>query len=204
MKRTNSRVHLEHLLSEMAERPERRDEVTRLIDDCFGEDKAVLVLDMSGFCRTAREHSIALVLSMIYRMRRLINPCVEAHGGRVVKAEADNLFCLFDTVFDAVQACRAIQARLAEDNAESEDHCRLDVSIGIGYGHVLNVEDQDIFGEEVNLASKLGEDVADRGEVLLTENAFAQLCESVSCVREETIEISGFSLRYHVVHRAHG
>lgn len=199
MMQTNSRIYLEHLLAEMSAHPERQERISRTIDDVFGQNRAVLVLDMSGFCRTTREHSIVLVLSMIYRMRQLLKPCVEGQGGRLIKAEADNLFCVFDTVIDAVRACRQIRDCLCAANAQMEEHCRLDVSVGIGYGHVLNVEDEDLFGAEVNLASKLGEDIARKGEVLLTENAYAQLCESVACVREETIEISGFSLRYHVV-----
>ncbi len=196
----NSRIYLEHLLREMIEQPERQAEITQIIDDIFGQDKAVLVLDMSGFCRTAREHSIVLVLSMIYQMQELLKPCVESEGGRLIKAEADNLFCLFDTVIDAVRSCGQMQSSLSAANTRMPEHCRLNVSIGIGYGHILNIEDKDIFGDEVNLASKLGEDVADKGEILLTENAFIQLQEADSFVQEETIEISGFSLRYHVIH----
>jgi len=196
----NSVINLENLLREMIEQPERQAEITQIIDDVFGQDKAVLVLDMSGFCRTAREHSIVLVLSMIYQMQELLKPCVESEGGRLIKAEADNLFCLFDTVIDAVRSCGQMQSSLNAANTRIPEHCRLNVSIGIGYGHILNIEDKDIFGDEVNLASKLGEDVADKGEILLTENAFIQLQEADSFVQEETIEISGFSLRYHVIH----
>lgn len=49
---------------------------------------------------------------------------------------------------------------------------RLRFSYGIGYGEVLNLE-HDLFGLEVNLASKLGEDLAEPGDVLLTPAAAA-------------------------------
>ncbi|HEY0050469.1 MAG TPA: adenylate/guanylate cyclase domain-containing protein [Pyrinomonadaceae bacterium] len=199
MMQPNSRIYLEQLLAEMIEQPARQAEIARVIEDVFGQNKAVLVLDMSGFCRTARDHSIVMVLSMIYQMRELLKPCVEAEGGQLIKAEADNLFCLFDTVGDALGGCRQIQNSLMEVNRQMAEHCRLNVSMGIGYGRILNIEDKDIFGEEVNLASKLGEDIAGKGEILLTKNAFLQLQETESCVREETVEISGFSLRYHIV-----
>ncbi len=199
MMQINSRIYLEYLLKQLTEQPDRQAEITEIIDDVFGQDKAVLVLDMSGFCRTARAHSIVLVLSMIYQMREILRPCVESAGGRLIKAEADNLFCLFDTVIDAARACRQIHSRLTEANKQMPVHCRLNVSIGIGYGHILNIEDKDLFGDEVNLASKLGEDIAGKGEILLTENAFAQLQKDDSLINEETIEISGFSLRYHTI-----
>jgi class 3 adenylate cyclase len=45
----------------------------------------------------------------------------------------------------------------------------------VGYGEVLMVDEDDFYGNELNLASKLGEDIADPGETLLTEAAHAQL-----------------------------
>lgn len=199
----NSLIYLEQLLEQLSEQPERQTEITQLIDDIFGQHKAILVLDMSGFCRTAREHSIILVLSMIQQMRRILTPCVEKQGGQLIKAEADNLFCLFDTVIDALQSCGEMQNCLEAANMTLPEHCRLNVSIGIGYGHILNIENKDLFGDEVNLASKLGEDIARAGEILLTENALARLHQNASCVQEKTIEISGFSLRYHVIENLH-
>ncbi len=199
MKQINSRIYLEYLLKQRTEQPERQAEITQEIDDVFGQDKAVMVLDMCGFCRTTRDHCIITVLSMIYQMQLLSRPCIEAHGGRLIKADADNLYCLFDTVIDALRAHRQIHSCLTSSNNLSPDNCHLNISTGIGYGHILNIEDKDLFGAEVNLASKLGEDIADKGEILLTENAFVQLQEADSFVQEETIEISGFSLRYHVI-----
>jgi adenylate cyclase len=37
------------------------------------------------------------------------------------------------------------------------------------------IEDHDFYGNELNLASKLGEDIAESGETLLTEAAHGQL-----------------------------
>lgn len=42
----------------------------------------------------------------------------------------------------------------------------LDAAVGIGFGRILNIESRDIFGDEVNLACKLGEDIAERSEIL--------------------------------------
>ena len=37
------------------------------------------------------------------------------------------------------------------------------------------IDDDDFYGHELNLASKLGEDIAESGETLLTEAAHARL-----------------------------
>src|SRR5574337_1560093 len=99
--RHNSRTNLERILSDMIEEPERRAELSRTVEEIFSQDKAVLVLDMSGFSRTTQRHGIVSFLLMIHQMQLIARPCVEAHRGLLVKADADNLFCLFDATADA-------------------------------------------------------------------------------------------------------
>lgn len=195
----NSRATLERLLSEMIEQPERREEISADIESIFAQDKAVLVLDMSGFSRTTRQHGIVSFLLMIHQMQLMARPAIENNKGLLLKAEADNLFCLFDTVTGAIGAAREIVGRLATVNLILPEDRRLYASVGIGYGRILNVDDEDLFGDEVNLASKLGEDVAERGAVLLTSQAQAQLQDAAIQTREELLSISGLSLSYHVV-----
>jgi class 3 adenylate cyclase len=43
--------------------------------------------------------------------------------------------------------------------------------VGIGYGKVLRIGDEDVYGQEVNAASKLGEDTAKANEILVTDGA---------------------------------
>ena len=118
-----------------------------------------------------------------------------------MKAEADNLFCLFDDVADAVRAGRDLVGQLNTVNLLLPEARRLYASIGIGYGRILNVEDKDLFGDEVNLASKLGEDVAGRGAILLTVAAYSRLSDLAIATRHEELNISGLTLHYYVVER---
>jgi len=197
--RRNSRANLEHLLGTLIDQPDRRADIERDIDGIFGQDKAVMALDMSGFSRTTHQYGIVPFLLMIHQMKLLAAPSIEAGRGLVLKAEADNLFALFDTVEDAVRASREIIARLDAANTVLPDDRQLYVSVGIGYGHILNIEDKDVFGDEVNLSSKLGEDIADRGDVLLTAQARDQLRDSTIELREESVSISGLTLIYYRV-----
>ena len=194
---TNSREKLDELLSVMVAQPERSAEVTQEIEELFGQEKCVMALDMSGFSRTTQRHGIVSFLLMIHRMRAIVTPCVEEHGGVLIKAEADNLLCLFDDVAEAVQAGEEITSRLNAANTVLPNEQRLYVSIGIGNGHVLNIEDEDVFGNEVNLASKLGEDVAKMGEILLTPAARATLGSTPFQFDEMEISISGMLLTYY-------
>ena len=102
------------LIDRIIETPGRREELTREISQTFTRRQAVLVLDMSGFSRTTQLHGVVAFLVMIHQMRRLSAPVIAARGGSLLKAEADNLYCLFDTVDDAVRAAQEIVGRLTE------------------------------------------------------------------------------------------
>jgi class 3 adenylate cyclase len=195
--RRNSRAHLDQLLQQMLDRPEAEAELTREIEEQFGETRAVLVLDMSGFSRTTQLRGIVAFLLMIHRMRRIVTPVIEANGGLVIKAEADNLYCLLESVDGAVNAARELIAKLDRDNEDCGEGCEIYVSIGIGWGQILNIDEEDLFGDEVNLASKLGEDLAERSEVLLTAAAQAQAAAAGIETREAGASISGLPLVYY-------
>jgi adenylate cyclase len=197
--RRNSRANLERLLGEMIERPEAQAGLAAEIDRDFGEDRAVMVLDMSGFSRTTERFGITFFLPMIHQMKLIALPAVRAHRGRVVKAVADNLYSLFESAPAAVAAAQEIMRGLKAANLRLPEERRLYASIGIGYGRILNIEGDDLFGNEVNLASKLGEDVADLGEILLTEAARAQVAETGIRTREETASISGIRFAYYAL-----
>jgi class 3 adenylate cyclase len=199
LEHVTSRENLNLLLNEILNFPERREETTRIIENTFCQCKAVLVLDMSGFSRTTREHGIISFLIMIHQMQLIGRPVVEQYGGIVVKADADNLFCLFDKVADAVGASEEIINRLDAVNSILPLESHLYVAFGIGYGNILNIGNEDIFGDEVNLACKLGEDIANKGEILLTSAASAELAGSRIKTREKAISISGISFTYHFV-----
>jgi class 3 adenylate cyclase len=194
----NTHARLDALLSRIIEEPEKREEISREIERDFTQRRAVLVLDMSGFSRTTQLHGVVTFLMMIHQMRLLAVPTIQGRGGKLVKAEADNLYCLFDTVDDAVKAAREIIVRLNTVNVLLPADRRLYASIGIGFGDILVLEDEDLFGDEVNLSSKLGEDVAQGGQILLTESARAELDAAVTTTPER-VSISGLVLNYHML-----
>jgi adenylate cyclase len=132
-------------------------------------------------------------------MQRLALPVVENNGGILVRADHDNLTCLFDTVQAAIEASDDIRSRLESANVILPSDKELYAAVGIGFGPILNVGNQDIYGNEVNLASKLGEDIGELGDVLLTQNAFDQLGDTdIKCERR-TVSVSGLELTFFAV-----
>jgi len=194
--RRNSRLRLNAILSEMIERPEAQNELAEQIDQDFGETRAVMVLDMSGFSRTTQKRGIVCFLLMIHQLKLIARPAIERARGIVIKAEADNLFCLFEEVAEAVQAAREIMMRLETVNPLLPEDRRLHAAVGIGFGRILNVDERDLFGDEVNLASKLGEDLAEAQQILLTAAANERAAAQDIVTRQKEASISGLNFSY--------
>lgn len=163
----------------------------------FGADAnersgAILILDQSGFTRILFEHGVERALDLVWRMRRISVPVLREFRGEVYKVDADNVYTYFATVDDAASAAERLHAALEQEDVG------IQASVGIGWGTFLHLpSEDDYFGAEVNLASKLGEDIAAAGETLLTEAAFARLSkERAETATEESVRISGLSFRY--------
>ena len=62
-----------------------------------------------------------------------------------------------------------MQRTLKEYNAGRPDEEKVLLCVGLGYGRMLRIGDTDVFGAEVNAASKLGEDTAKAWEILVTD-----------------------------------
>ena len=184
-----TRRALQRLLALRNEHPERLAEIDRRIHEAFAETHAVMVLDMCGFSRLTMRHGITHFLAMIHRLHGIVGPIVAAREGRVVKTEADNVFAIFPDVAPAVAAAGDIQERLRAANAVLPEDWDLHASLGIGYGELLMVDGEDLYGNEMNLASKLGEDVAGSGEIFLTAAAHARMAAGAPPGRFEVRQI---------------
>jgi len=179
-----------------AEDLELRKRIEAELWDDYGMESAVFVLDMSGFSLLTRKYGIVHYLSMVKRMQRTTEPIIKSFDGSVVKYEADNCFALFPTPLLAVNAAVAMQHAFQASNLMTSDDLDIYVSCGIDQGRILVVEDKDCFGDAVNRASKLGEDVASAGEVLITKEAMDKIpVEAQIKSKPMSLSISGINIQ---------
>lgn len=181
------------LLDIRIEHPEKTLEIDEKIKKEFEQTQAIFILDMSGFSRTVQRYGIIHYLAMVHRMRRIVRPDVERNGGLVVKFEADNCFAVFEKPDQAVKAALDIQRDLEVANLMTAEESDVHISVGIGYGPIL-LFCEDMYGNELNLASKLGEDVAERGEILLTDSAKKEIKDKSYSFKAVPLAISGVSM----------
>jgi adenylate cyclase len=166
----------------------------------YGAEFAVFVLDMSGFSLLTRKYGIVHYLSMVRRMQLTTEPIVKSYGGRMLKYEADNCFAVFPEPLAAVSAAIAMQYTFRAANVLTSDDLDIHISCGIDYGKLLIIGNQDCFGDPVNRASKMGEDVAAAGEILITQEAMQMIPPDTKIVaREINISISGVNIPAYVI-----
>lgn len=155
--------------------------------DLFGDEWAVMFTDLAGFSRQVARFGIIHFLQVIFEQKRLLLPLVAAHDGILIKIEADSFLILFKRPAKALECGIAMQRACAHTNARRIPEEQVLLCIGIGYGRILRIGDIDVFGAEVNAASKLGEDTAKANEILVT----AAVHEAVSGSTVATFEPLG-------------
>lgn len=157
-------------------------EVDNRIWDLFGEEWCIMFTDLSGFSRYSEQFGIIHFLQTIVESEKILIPIIEDHDGVLIKSEGDSLLVIFRNVKKAVKASISMQNTLKEYNKTKLEEEKVLLCLGLGFGKILKIGDVDVFGEEVNLASKLGEDIAKSYEILVTQsvkNAISDL-ENIS------------------------
>jgi hypothetical protein len=146
--------------------------------DKYLHRRAILALDMTGFTLSAMRIGELESLLRILDAQRLCIPVLRDFGADLVRCFADDLVALFENPNSALDAAFEIHRRV-EHFSRSElatDH-PTECCIGIGYGDVFAIGPNLAQGDEMNRASKLGEDIARANETLLTECTFEALQE---------------------------
>ncbi len=161
----------------------------------YGIERVVFVLDMSGFSLLTRKYGIIHYLSMVRRMQLTTEPIVKTYGGSLIKFEADNCFAVFPDTLSAIHAAIALQLAFKSSNLLTSDEFDITISCGIDYGRILVVGNADCFGDAVNRACKLGEDVATAGEILVTVDAVNTIDGGLDFkLREMNVSVSGINI----------
>lgn len=169
--------------------PAKRRELENAIWNQYGTENTVLILDMSGFSLLTRKYGIVHYLSMIRRMQLTAEPIVTGHGGDIIKFEADNCFAILPDPLSAVRAATTMQHAFDAANLLTTDELDIHVSIGIDYGKILIINGQDMFGDAVNRACKMGEDIGNAGEILITKEAM-DLIPKEADIQGKPVELS--------------
>ena len=134
---------------------------------------AVLAADVAGYSRLMGADEEGTLAHLKVVRKTLVDPIIVAHRGRIVKTTGDGMLAEFASAVDAARCAVEVQRRIAEQNSAVPQDQRIEFRIGIHVGDII-FDDNDIFGDGVNIAARL-EGIAEPGGVCLSDDAYRQV-----------------------------
>jgi class 3 adenylate cyclase len=175
----------DELLHAAHDNPAAADEITRR----YSSKAAILVVDFTDMVRRTDAYDIVYALSLARAAERAFEPAVRIHNGEMVKSVADSFFAVFSAPRDALAAAINGHKRMAYFNqartgtlADGSRNDAIHPCTGLGFGDTLIIPGEDVYGAEVNRAFVLGEDVANKNEILSTRAFMASFSTPLNTV----------------------
>jgi TolB-like protein/Tfp pilus assembly protein PilF len=123
---------------------------------------AILAADVAGYSKLMGEDETGTLDALRELRQGLFQPTISEHHGEVVKSMGDGWLVEFASVVDAVNCALQIQESLA-------GHEIIKLRIGVHIGDIVH-EDEDIYGDGVNIAARLQE-ISEPGGIALSGRA---------------------------------
>src|SRR6201993_2480008 len=127
---------------------------------------AILAADVAGYSRLIGSDEEGTLNRLRSIRAELIDPKITEHRGRIVKTTGDGLLVEFSSVVDALRCATQWQKEMETRNAAMTGDNRIEFRIGVHQGDIV-AEDDDIFGDGVNVAARL-EALAEPGGICVS------------------------------------
>jgi adenylate cyclase len=137
---------------------------------------AILAADVAGYSRLMGADEVGTLAALKAHRRKIVDPAIAAHKGRIVKTTGDGMLVEFASVVDAVNCAVAVQKKMAERTAS--EAARIQFRVGINVGDII-IDGDDIFGDGVNVAARV-ENECEPGGVCLSGSAFDQVSDKTN------------------------
>ncbi|HKF64071.1 MAG TPA: adenylate/guanylate cyclase domain-containing protein [Dongiaceae bacterium] len=134
---------------------------------------AIVAADVVGYSRLMSQDEAGTLAALRSQQQSLIQPQVSGHGGRIVKLMGDGVLAEFASVVHAVECAVELQQAIEASNLPLAADRRMRLRIGVTFGDVM-VEDGDIYGDGVNIATRL-EQLAEPGGICISGDAYDQV-----------------------------
>jgi class 3 adenylate cyclase len=117
---------------------------------------AIVHADLAGFTRMMEGAETRTFRHLKAAQIDVWRPAIDSGGGRLVGTAGDAMLAEFASAVSAVAAAIDIQERMAGFNEKLDASQQLQFRVGVHLGEVIiDEEDQNIFGDGVNLAARI-------------------------------------------------
>ena len=193
---------IEEYLNKIEKDKEKFEQIREEVWKKFGDFKVIMVCDSTNFSEKTKSYGIVHFLYLFNKILKLTDPIIAKNNGKVLKNFADNLLVIFDSNKSAANCAIEMQKKINSYNFNISKKDRFGFCIGLAAGKVLHFNN-DVFGYAVNIASKLGEDLAKDGEILIEEDIYQELKTVLGYkfskkIRKKvsSVEVNYFKIKY--------
>jgi adenylate cyclase len=144
---------------------------------------AILAADVVGYSRLMGNNEAGTLAALKLHRKELIDGKIAEHHGRIVKLTGDGMLVEFPSVVNAVACAAEIQRRMRGRNADVPQERRIEFRIGVNLGDVI-VENDDIYGEGVNVAARI-ENIAQPGGIAVSASVRDNIGNRLDLVFED-------------------
>lgn len=137
------------------------------INKACGTELTVVSCDSSGFSKKTHEYGIIEFMDNMVKCHAALEKIVTRHGGITLSDKADNLMLIFTGPVKAAACSIDMHRWLKKRNRSMPERKKYSICVGIHHGPLLRFTD-DAYGPAVNVAFKLGEDVAAKDELMVS------------------------------------
>lgn len=130
---------------------------------------AIVFADVSGSTRLFEQLGDIDARRIISAVLEALTAIVQRNGGRVVKTIGDEIMCTFPAAIDGIRAACEMQRKVTGDPVFARD--AIGIRIGLHHGDVLAEADGDVYGDAVNVASRMAS-LAKRDQIVTTAATF--------------------------------
>jgi adenylate cyclase len=163
---------------------------------------AVLAADIAGYLRLTELDEEGTLARVRAHRRELIDPKIDEHGGRIVRATADSLLAEFPSATEAVRCAVEVQRGMIERNVNTASDRRIAFRVGVNTGEVTT-DDGDLISRAVaalstdRLAALIRPESEFYGDVSNIAVRVAALAEPAGvCISDPVREAVGDQLPY--------
>ncbi|WP_194459678.1 adenylate/guanylate cyclase domain-containing protein [Bradyrhizobium sp. CCBAU 53421] len=164
---------------------------------------AILAADVVGYTRLMEAHEENTHTRLMQLRSEILDPGVTAQNGRIVKNTGDGFLATFDTARDATRCALSLQEALAVNTAAMPADERISFRIGLNAADII-VEEDDVYGEGVNIAARL-QNYAQAGGVVVSGAVAEQIGQdldvSVIDLGDLHLRNMGRPVRVYALHR---
>ena len=138
----------------------------------------ILFADVADYSRLMRADEERTLTDLRGHLAELVAPVVDRFHGRIVKSLGDGVLAEFGSAVEAVRCATELQRGMAERNAGLPVDRRQSFRIGVHLGDII-FSDYDVFGDTVNVASRL-QALAEPGAIVLSASVHEQVRDKLA------------------------